>query len=167
MYLEELLRQIEAGAGDHRFYYLALMGALALPDICAGLAAPDGLTTAQRYQDWYAAYAANKFSFLSAEDCYRFRCSMLHQGRTMHPKGSFSRIIFIEPQATSNIFHMNILHDALNIDILWFCRDMVASARKWLTDVQDTEPFMTNYASFVRRYPNGFPPYIVGFPVIS
>jgi hypothetical protein len=62
---------------------------------------------------------------------------------------------------------MNILNDALNIDVRLFCTEMVDSARRWLIGVVATEPYETNLNAFVRRYPNGLAPYIGGMPVIS
>jgi hypothetical protein len=62
---------------------------------------------------------------------------------------------------------MNIMGDALNIDVRLFCLEMVVSARQWLAGVAGTEPYETNLNAFVRRYPNGLPPYIGGVPVIS
>ncbi len=60
-----------------------------------------------------------------------------------------------------------ILNDALNIDVTLFCREIVAGAREWLDSVEGTERFKANYAKFVRHYPNGLAPYIVGVPVIG
>ena len=62
---------------------------------------------------------------------------------------------------------MNILNDALNIDVREFCIEIVSAARLWLEQVRGTEPYETNCVSFVHRYPNGIAPYIIGLPVIS
>ena len=112
-------------------------------------------------------YAANSCSFLSGEDCYYFRCSFLHQGSTQHPKSGYSRVLFVEPESTSNISHCNILNDALNIDVTIFCRDMVSAARQWLNVVENTGKFKTNMQKFIQRYPTGLAPYIAGVPVIG
>jgi hypothetical protein len=166
--VEDFLDQIEAGANATNLYYLALIGALAVPDICGGLESPDGQANGKRYAAWFDSHVAPMHGgMLTGQDCYYFRCSFLHQGRTQHPKGSFSRILFVEPHPGRPMFHMNIMNDALNIDVRLFCLEMVASARKWLTSVQGTEPYETNLNAFVRRYPQGLPPYFAGPPVIS
>ena len=68
----------------------------------------------------------------------------------------------VEPGATTNTFHYNILNDALNIDVGLFCREMAAGARNWLNAVENTPRFRANYDKFARRYPNGLAPYLVG-----
>jgi hypothetical protein len=166
--VNDFLDQVEAAAIDGRFYYLALAGALMVPDICGGLEAPDGEADGPLYTGWFNTYVAPlQGGFLTGEDCYRFRCSFLHQGRTQHPKSGYSRILFIEPGASVNVFHMNIMNDALNIDVRTFCLEMVRAARTWLATVEGTEPYETNLSSFVRRYPTGLSPYFGGLPVIS
>lgn len=170
------MNQVEQAASDARFYYLALLGALAVPDMCGALESQDGLATGAKYQGWVDTHVAPLHTqpwagnqpFLSGEDCYMFRCSFLHQGRTQHPRSGYSRILFIEPGAPSPFRgHMNILNDALHIDIYSFCIEMVGAARSWLAGVVGTEPYESNFAAFVHRYPTGLAPYIVGIPVIS
>ncbi|USS40070.1 hypothetical protein NF865_06920 [Thermococcus aggregans] len=165
--MEELISQIKK-ALDNNLYYLALLAALTLPDICGALSSEDGKATKQRYIEWFNKYVGEKYKgCLTGEDCYYFRCSFVHQGTSQHPKSNYSRVIFVEPTGTSNIFHCNILEDALNIDVRIFVMDILEGVEKWLREVKDTEVFKKNYARFMKRYPNGLPPYIVGVPVIS
>jgi hypothetical protein len=103
---------------------------------------------------------------MSGDTCWKFRCSFLHQGTTQHPQGAYSRVLFLEPGGT-HILHMNVLNDALNIDVRMFCNEMVNAAVTWRAGVQGTEPYDTNIQAFVTRYPNGLAPYIGGTPVIS
>jgi hypothetical protein len=84
-----------------------------------------------------------------------------------HRKGTYSRILFIEPGASTNIFHMNVMEDALNIDVRLFCLELVEAAKTWQQSVMGTEPYETNVKRFVTRYPNGLTPYIGSVPVIS
>ncbi|HEV2124461.1 MAG TPA: hypothetical protein VGW38_17040 [Chloroflexota bacterium] len=174
--MHDFLDQIEIASGDARLYYLALAGALLVPDICGALEAPNGEATANSYQQWfdanYAQIMLGGSSPLTAHDCWRFRCSFLHQGRTQHPQSGYTRIMFIEPGGPYPIMHMCSSttmnnESALQIDVRLFCMEMVAVARRWLADVQGTEPFETNLQLFVRRHPNGIAPYIVGVPIIS
>jgi hypothetical protein len=170
--VDDYLGQVEAGADVGRLYYLALVGALVIPDMCGALESADGQATPLRYKAWFDKHVApmNLFGttpILTGEDCYRFRCSLLHQGRTRHPDSAYRRIVFIEPGLGPIVGHMNILNDALNIDVRSFCLEIVRAARIWLGTVQGTEPYDSNFAEFVHRYPNGLPPYIVGVPVIG
>lgn len=165
--MNDLVNQIRQ-ANDTGLYYVALMTALALPDICSALEASDGLANGTRYAAWFDEHVAPKYNgFLTGSDCYLFRCSFLHQGKTQHPKGNYSRILFLEPGTSSNIVHNNILNDALNIDVKIFCSDILESVEAWLPEAQKLPHFANNLAQFVARYPNGFPPYIVGTPVIT
>ena len=49
--VEEMIRQIRL-ASTHGLYYLALLGALSLPDICGALASDNGKATGPKYKDW-------------------------------------------------------------------------------------------------------------------
>ena len=169
--MRELLRQIEA-ALEANLYYLALFAAFSLPDICGAIDSPDGTASGVKYRAWFDRYVAPKYllyghQFLTGEDCYRFRCSLLHQGSSQHPHSTYSRVIFVEPRNDELTMHCNILNDALNVDVHIFCNDIVRSAKEWLDQVENTEQYKTNYDRFMRRYPQGLPPYIVGPPVIS
>lgn len=163
--MEDFLQQIEK-ALDYNLYYIALQASLTLPDICAALEASNGETSKSKYLAWYKQYFKGNI-FLSAEDCYYFRCSNVHQAKTIHANSKYARILFIEPQTTTITAHNCILEDSLCIDVNIFCNDMISSVRSWISSVKGTEPFETNYKGLIKRYPNGLPPYIVGVPIIS
>src|SRR5688500_17399709 len=112
--MKVLLRQLEHSLGDN-LYYLSLMSALTIPDIAGAMDAEDGIARRSRYATWWERYARPQFAKavsaelgdrlagnyklenpLTGQACYRFRCSLLHQGRSHGSKGSFPRIIFIE-----------------------------------------------------------------------
>jgi len=166
--LRDFLDQLRV-ALEHNLYYLALMGCLVIPDVCGALSSEDGEAKRERYVDWYNKYMSEMCGFFDGQDCYSFRCSMLHQGSTMNPRSSYSRILFLEPGADRRnlILHCNVLNDALNLDVKIFCNTMIEAAERWLDEVSGTELFKTNFNKFIRRYPNGFSPYIVGTPVIG
>jgi hypothetical protein len=50
---------------------------------------------------------------------------------------------------------MNVLNDALNIDVRLFCLEVVEAAQAWRGSVAGTQPYETNLTNFVTRYPNG------------
>lgn len=79
----------------------------------------------------------------------------------------YSRVLFVEPGATTNIFHNNILNDVLNIDLKLFVHDLLTGALAWLQEVEHSANYQRNYTLFMQRYPNGIAPYIVGVPVIA
>jgi len=164
--MNALFQQIGVAA-ENGLYFLALAGALMIPDICGALESQDGTASGARYRAWFDQnVAAAQGGVMDGDTCYKFRCSLLHQGTTQHPKGQYTRILFVEP-GPGPILHMNIMNDALNIDAREFCRDLVRAALLWRARVAGTEPYETNVRNFVTRYPNGLQPYIVGIPVIS
>lgn len=168
--MREFLRQIQA-ALVFRAYYLALAGALMVPDMAAAMDADSGTSNRHRYAAWFDKYVALKYGdrFTGAE-CYQFRCSMLHQGRTHQSGARYKRIMFLEPHTTSNMVTVTgggVIHDALWIDLPEFCVNVAAGVDEWLRQVEGTEKFERNYSMFVRRYPNGLAPYSVGAPIIS
>lgn len=165
--MRDLLGQIEV-ALDQNLYYLAIFVSLALPDICGAIGSQNGEADKKKYADWFDKYVGNKcYGFLNGEDCYYFRCSLLHQGSSHHPRGTYSRVIFVEPTATTNVFHCNIISGTLNIDVNIFCRDMISGVNKWLHEVETTATYNENYEKFMKRYSDGLPPFIRGVPVIS
>ena len=165
--MQELLNQIRVGL-DNNLYYLSLFASLAVPDICGALTTENGIATKEGYIKWFDINVAQPNGyFLTGIDCYYFRCSMVHQGTTQHLSSLFQRIIFAEPGNTTNIFHNNIILNALNIDVVIFCNDIIDSAIKWFEAVQDDPNFKKNYELFVRRYADGLLPFIAGVPVIG
>lgn len=184
--MQALLDQLERSL-DTRLYYLSLLTALAIPDIGGALDSDDGQASPERYKTWYEKWVRPRFKEqveqlvppharpytthvenpLTGDACYRFRCSLLHQGSSQHPKSPFARIIFIEPGSTTNVIHYSTLNEALCIDLASFCREVIGGARLWLQLVDGTEPYQANYDRFARRHADGLAPYITGVPVVG
>ena len=165
--MRDLLEQIRAGLKAN-LYYLSLFTALAVPDICGAIGSEDGQAGRPKYIDWFNRYVADKYrGYLTAEDCYLFRCSLLHQGSSQHPQSGYSRVIFIEPSATKLVVHCGDLNGALVIDVRRFCNDIIDGVKVWLKQYEETTLYKRNCGKFMSRYPNGLPPYIIGVPVIS
>lgn len=161
---------------DHDLYYLALFGSLAVPDICGAMSSPNGEASGYKYKKWFDDYFPSTYktrdgkersgNCINSEDCYYFRCSMLHQGSSQHSKGRYSRYIFVESR--SMFMHCNVMeNNALNIDITVFCNSMLEGAEKWLQKYESQEVDKRNFNKFIKRHPLGLQPYIIGVPVIS
>jgi hypothetical protein len=142
--MDECFQQILSAAESDAFY-LALFGALAVPDVCAGMEAEDGRATGERYRAWFDTWAAPKYAIgpngevsFNGQDAYQFRCSMLHQGTTQHAESRYARVLFVPRGRSSNVFHNNVLNDALNLDIPMFCRDVVDAATAWRATVEQS-----------------------------
>ena len=170
--MEDFLSQIKL-ALSYNLYYIALQSILTLPDICGALESQNGHTNNEKYKNWYKNNVITSEG-ISAEDCYCFRCSMVHQAKTKHDKSSFGRIMFIEPGHPYSGMLNNVgfqignnVKPSLAINLTTFCNDMIKSAEKWWIKSKNNPIVTKNYQSMVKRYPNGLPPYIGGVPVIS
>lgn len=170
--MKELLDQLDRVA-EAGFSYVALFTALTIPDICGALESEDGRASGARYKLWFDTWVSAKYTVgpdrrpsLSGETCYAYRCGLLHQGRSMHEKLGYSRIMFVE-RKNGNVLHNNVLNDALNIDIPLFVGSITSSAREWLKKKENDENFNKNFPHFMKRHSGGLSPYIVGIDVIS
>jgi hypothetical protein len=183
--MRNLLGQLDASL-NARLYYVSLFTALTIPDIASALDSDDGQARADRYKAWYDRWVRPRFAESVARDiasrggpaihlenpldgdaCYRFRCSLLHQGSSQHPKSPFSRIMFVEPDLTRPVIHYGRLNDALCIDLPSFCREVISGTSLWLDAVEGSDRFRGNYDRFARRHAAGLPPYILGVPVVG
>lgn len=163
----DLIKQIRS-ASEARLYYVALFSALTLPDICGALESNDGQASKRKFIDWFDAHITPRYnSFIDGETCYYYRCSMLHQGSAQLSRGRYSRIIFVEPRQPGIVLHNNVINDALNIDVHIFCMDICEAAERWWQSAAEQANVAANLSRFIKRHPNGLPPYIVGLPVIT
>jgi len=170
--MDELIAQTRAALNTN-LYYLSLFSALTVPDICGALDSQDGVATGARYRGWYRTHVLPRFNTLSPEECYRYRCTALHQGRS-EPSQSvdYDRVIFIEPAAAQRI-QINVKRRTAGKDTasMIHLRDFVTAiadaADAWLAHIRGTEPFDTNYRRFMHRHPTGFKPFVSGPPIIT
>lgn len=166
--MRDYFDQVSAAAQSNQLYFLALSGALVIPDMCSAMEQSDGRATRERYIAWFDRHVAPKYTgSMTGDDCYGLRCALLHQGRLGPHRGSYSRVLFVEPGSTGITMHNNVIDDALNIDVRVFVDDVVSSAYAWLSTAEQTPEYVANFPNFMQRYPLGLPPYIGGVPVIA
>ncbi len=141
-----LLDDVEAavGAGLH---YVALFGALAIPDLMAALADANGTTSGRKYEDWYRS---NVDFPVDAAECYRWRCSMLHQGRSATGAVPPTRIAFAEP-GEIKVKTGYVMGSVMLVDVSDFCRAVVTAARRWLESQPDGGTVRRNLETSLRR----------------
>ncbi len=178
--IEILLRQIEM-AIDGNLYYIALFTSLSLPDLCSAIDSQNGESTGKKYVQWYDKWVRPQIvevikQFIPdvadppdffGENCYHFRCSLLHQGTSQHPKLGYDRILFVAPGKMKGFIHHSKSNGAYLIDVNLFCTEIVLGVRHWLNAVGQTQLFKKNYNKFVRLYPQGLSPYIGNIPVVG
>lgn len=176
--MDTLVAQIRT-AMTARLYYVALQSALTIPDIAGALNSENRWSTKRRYEEWFDKWVRpvflkkrNRENPLTGEQCYVFRCSMLHQGASHRGDSAYKRIMFIEPGHPNYQMHYVKLgsenpESALLIQLDEFIDEMVVGCEAWLREVVGTEPFESNYALFARRHPDGLRPWVTGVPVIG
>ena len=155
----------------NRLLYAALLLALTLPDICAALESQDGRSTPGRYKAWFNTWLRKKYEGqLDAQDMYRLRCAVAHQGRFEHPGMKYERVFFtLRPNGM--FFHKNelpgIRKDGLNLDIVFFCKDVVESVEAWFAQKEGDPQVQENLTRLVQFHPKGLSPYLEGVPAIG
>jgi hypothetical protein len=150
-------------ARDQGLYYLALLGALTLPDICAGLAAADGKTSGPKYRSWVEANAPGQRN--EAALLWGLRCSVLHQGR-MHPDGQSFRVAAGAEGELHNL-STEINGDRIGwLSIPMLVDEVTEGAERWFAQYGQTNTVQKNLEKFARLRPEGLPPHFSG-PVIA
>lgn len=123
-------------------WYAALFIALALPDICGSIETPE-TPSKERYTGWFNRYLGKKYpnDFFTAEDCYYFRCTCLHEGIGQDRKARTTyegAIHFITPRKGA-VIHLNKHGNALQMQIDIFCNDVCEAVEEWLRMVKEDE----------------------------
>ena len=171
--MDHLLDEIEQ-AVSAALWLLAVTGALLVPDVAAALGHPSGQTTRARYKAWWgeSGLGAAYDGYLSADDAYRYRCSLTHQASGLHPEAHSGRVLFMPPgPVTVHKISMGKIGprqtNAVALDIRAFVADVVAVARGWLNANVDDPVVKRNLEASVRLHPTGLHPFIVGVPVVG
>lgn len=147
-------------------YYSALSAALIVPDVCGALEAGNGQATGARYAAWFDEYVGDKYDDrFTGEDCYNYRCGVVHQLRGAGRRARYRKVLFLIPG--QHMFHRNVMNDAFNIDLVTFCADITAGYQAW-KDLKAQDPIVVRHTAEMMNYhPRGLAPYIVGIPVIG
>ena len=171
--MEELINQIRKSL-DANLYYLALFSSLAIPDMCGAIESANGRATVEKYKKWYEKYVYPRYQTITAEECYEYRCTALHQGKSSPNKqnANYDRILFIEPSPSKkmniNVKRINTPNEsAIMIDLEEFCLAIIDGVDIWLNQKKGTPQFEKNIKNFMHRYPNGLGQYTKGISTIS
>ena len=168
--METLANEIKE-ALRNKLLYAALILTLTLPDACAALEAPNGETSHDQYKAWWNQWLNGKYEDdLTADDVYLLRCAVAHQGRFRHRGMKFERVFFtLRPGGL--FFHKNVLgsggNTAFNLDLFWFCKDVVEAAEAWFAQKKTDPQVQKNLALLVQFHPNGVLPYLKGVPAVG
>jgi len=129
-----------------RNWYAGLIVALSLPDI-AGWVENPGQGSQARYAAWFDHFVGPAYTgqvrgaphkFLSGNDCYALRCSLLHEGRdqTSHQRArdALDRFRFVAPRSGLMI-HCNQAGNRLQLQVDLFCRDVCRGIAAWVDSI--------------------------------
>lgn len=159
-----MIREIRV-ASQVGLYYLALFGALALPDICGALESSDGGATPAKYKDWLRANVPRRVD--DAELIYGLRCSLLHQGRAL-PHGGVFPIAFMLGGQLHDVLTTMATGDTVHwMSIPKFVDEMTTGTERWIQQYGATTTVSRNLEKFARIRLDGLPPHVKGAPVIA
>jgi hypothetical protein len=170
--MNEFLTQIR-GTLNYKLYYPALYVCLTIPDICGALESENGKATPKKYIKWFNSHLGPKYApSFDGENCWNFRCAMLHQGKSVHRRGTYNRVIFTEPEISgisvhNCIFKVSSSVEVYCLDIKKFCQDMISGCEIWYNKMKDDNTFKKNYENFIKPYPGGISPFIHAKVVIG
>jgi len=157
-------------------WYAALFIALVIPDICGALEHPNE-KSGIRYVNWYNKYMLPKYSsimgplqelhvFLSGEDCYALRCSLLHEGTGDIEKQKISKSLesvhFNVSSDKGGVLHCNQYKNVLQLQVDIFCNDLIDAANQWLLDVQGDADIQARMQLLSKIHPAFYFPGFIG-----
>ncbi len=122
--------------------YAALSLALMMPDICGSLEDPGPGKSQKRYVRWCKRWLEPSFTvaegpvkppivFLSAEDCYQLRCSLIHSGTPeidQSKRKALRKAEFFDETTGS---HVNKINDWLQLRAAAFSETMFQAVDAW------------------------------------
>lgn len=145
--MKELTDAVRSGVAQ-RNWYASLALALALPDMCGFLQAPD-VGSQCRYVAWCDQFLVPRYTseigpdhtkhvFLLGQDCYALRCAFLHEGREdvtgQSARKALDSFMFVEPPRGGRI-HCNQSDGKLQLQVDIFCGDVCAGVDEWVKEV--------------------------------
>lgn len=119
-------------------WYAALFVSLTLPDICSAL--EHGNTSGEKYADWFEQNLSQYKGFLSGNDCYALRCSLLHSGKDdisdQRKQEVLEHYVFLTKGSHCNLFKDCVFNGEkksfLQLNTQIFCKDICKAVEDWL-----------------------------------
>lgn len=153
---------------EDKNWYGALFIALTLPDICGKIENPD-LLSEKRYKDWFKKYMSAKYTygnrtFLSSDDCYAFRCALLHEGSDdiagQKSRKILEKFLFMTSGPHCNYMQNNYVNGqrvktSLQLRADKFCEDICDSVELWLKDMATDTSIMNKIHGTIKIYEPG------------
>lgn len=157
--MEDYIRQLRA-TYRYGLYYFSLFGTLSLIDCCAALNSPSGETSPTLFKEWFnkylPQYSSTSFgsaTSFSADECYKFRCRMLHQFRAEIDAGSINRSVKSGKIAFAiggTTIHKCNFGGVYYLDIETFMEDVITGVERWTYDVRNVPHVEENRNKIVK-----------------
>lgn len=131
-------------------WYAALTTALIIPDICGSMEQPGPGKSQKRYVDWCRTWLQPKFTrviapnrpqcvFLSAEELFQARCSVIHSGSAeidMIKRERLDQFVFFSDGPHLNFVTGNVVNGVaqpnfLQLRVDEFCESVFEAADEW------------------------------------
>lgn len=143
-------------------WYAALFVSLTLPDICVAL--EHGKHTSGAYAEWFEANLPQYRDFLSGNDCYALRCSLLHEGKDditdQRKQEVLEHYVFLTEGSHCNLFKDSVFNGVkksfLQLNVQTFCRDMCAVVEAWLNASSDNSEIQSRLRKTIEIHEPGY-----------
>lgn len=144
---------------DAKLYYGALVMALTAPDVCASIENPGSGKSHKRYVDWCDKWLIPRFThelgplrqkhvFITAEELFQLRCSLIHQGSAAVSSDLGSRHNSFEFFDDTVSSHMNTFQingaSFIQLNAGEFCREVFVAVEEW-DNWSDTLPELVDH----------------------
>lgn len=138
--MQNIIDSVRQAVKDRNFY-AALFVFLTLPDICVTL--ESGKTKGIKYAEWFEKNLPQYAGYLSGNDCYALRCSLLHQGRDniteQKAREVLEHYVFLTSGSHCNLvkdcFFDGVKKSFLQLNVQSFCNDICIAVEAWLGKV--------------------------------
>jgi len=147
---------------EQQNWYSALFVALTLPDICAAL--EHGTTSGNRYSQWFESNLKQYKNFLSGNDCYALRCSLLHQGKDdvseQRLKDILEHYVFLTSGSHRNLFKDCVFNGVkksfLQLNVGMFCEDICTAVETWLNTNSSNKDIQNRLSNTLEIHEPGY-----------
>jgi len=153
LYIKQLMEACRC-----ELYYLTLIGTLSLIDICGAINSRDGESSKNNFIEWFNNYLSNysendNATSLYAEECYKLRCRLLHQGVARFDTDDFgvklgSVVFMINPRGVS--VHKCNFNGFYYLDIETFMNDVISGVYKNIQEKKDDPIFNANKEKMIK-----------------
>lgn len=135
--MDNILKSIRNALQEEN-WYAALFVTLTLPDICVAL--ESNKSCGEKYSQWFESHLTEYQGFLSGNDCYALRCSLLHQGKDdisdQRLRDALEHYVFLTKGPHCNLWKDSEINGVktsfLQLNVGKFCEDMCLAVEKWL-----------------------------------